>query len=95
MLLNLLSNAVKFTHKGGRVTIIFKIVRNYTDLSLQNEEFEALKWNDRQMIEVQVEDTGVGISQEDQKKPLSFLTSWTLPRRSTPRELARACPFRR
>ena len=44
------------------MSITCKIVTKYADLSFENEEFEALKWNDREMIEMQVKDTGVGIS---------------------------------
>ena len=65
MLLNLLSNAIKFTLNGGRVSILCKVVSSFEELTFQNPEFEGLAWGDKTMIEVQVQDTGVGISQED------------------------------
>lgn len=49
---NLLSNAVKFTPSGGRVTLRAK----------------AIKDRVRQMVQIDVEDTGKGISREDQAR---------------------------
>ena len=68
MLLNLVSNAIKFTKKGGTVSIICKIVRSFAELAFKSLEFEALEWDNQAMLEMQIDDTGVGISQEDQKK---------------------------
>lgn len=53
VLINLLGNAVKFTPKGGR--ILLRIHENRSDGALSNVYFE-------------VQDTGVGIHAEDQKR---------------------------
>ncbi|HBR21165.1 MAG TPA: hypothetical protein DD713_01130 [Nitrospiraceae bacterium] len=55
VLLNLLGNAFKFTDDGGSVRIAARRVRS--------EEL-----GDFDEIEISIEDTGIGISQEDQKK---------------------------
>ena len=61
IILNLLSNALKFTYEGG-ITIKLqgqiRIVKNL--VSSEDEE--------RKIIKIVVEDTGIGIKREDQKK---------------------------
>lgn len=44
MLLNLLSNALKFTKCGGSITINVKYIKEWSDLTFQ-EEFDKLKEN--------------------------------------------------
>ena len=45
-----------------------KIVRSPLELTVHNDTFVQLCKNRRKMLEVQVRDTGVGISHQDQKK---------------------------
>ena len=56
ILFNLLSNAVKFTPDGGRVTVRARM----TVVENMGEQ--------RRMIEVSIEDTGIGIKEEDLPK---------------------------
>jgi len=53
ILFNLMSNAVKFTPDGGRVTVRVRMA------VFQNEDGE------QRMLEVSIEDTGIGIKEED------------------------------
>jgi signal transduction histidine kinase len=52
VVLNLLSNALKFTDEGGIITISSKL----------------LVKAEKNFIEISVQDTGVGISKDNQKK---------------------------
>ena len=72
ILLNLLSNSLKFTKTGRSVKIRAKYIREMSDLTFQ-DEFHRLTDDPRfdlqhGMIEFQVEDAGIGIKKEDQKK---------------------------
>lgn len=66
ILVNLISNAIKFTPDGGKVNVTARKVLN----SCGNKELE--------FIEISVEDTGIGIAEEDKKrlfKPFEQLES--------------------
>ena len=52
VVLNLLSNALKFTDEGGLITITSRL----------------LKEQDKNFVQISVQDTGVGISKDNQKK---------------------------
>ena len=74
MLINLQSNALKFTKKGGRVRITAVFVPPSAELqeqALQNANLEDM--NDllvpgiKSKLVVSVEDSGIGISNEDQQ----------------------------
>jgi len=65
ILFNLLSNAVKFTPDGGTVSLSVRIVQAETihaELSPQLAESKG------EFLELQVADSGIGISKEDQQK---------------------------
>lgn len=70
MLLNLLANAVKFTPFSGQVNIVSSLVSKEEDLAVKDPLFTDIlaRANGKQFLEVQVQDTGVGIKQEDQTK---------------------------
>jgi signal transduction histidine kinase len=55
VLWNLLSNAIKFTPEGGRITVLTRLL----DSTLQDEGGRNRRW-----IEIEVVDTGEGISRE-------------------------------
>ena len=52
------------------IKVTSKIVRNIEDLSIKDPQFEEIltKFNDKWYLEVQVEDTGIGIKNEDKSK---------------------------
>ena len=62
------ANAIKYTPGGGSATISCKFIKCFKDLSFP----EMKKFLDSSkgfgMLEIKVEDTGIGISPEDQRK---------------------------
>ncbi|MBF0564963.1 MAG: HAMP domain-containing protein [Nitrospirae bacterium] len=64
VLFNLLSNAVKFTPQGGSVNVAVSLKTNKGDVSVGNEA----------EMEIAVEDTGIGIREEDISKLFSEFT---------------------
>ena len=65
----MVSNAIKFTPRGGQVSIKYKIVKHDIDLSFREERLvEILQGSDKSFLEIQVEDTGIGIKEEDMGK---------------------------
>lgn len=62
---NLLSNAFKFTGKGGKITVNVSLV-------FDSDENEPVGESaDRQMVEISVKDTGVGISESNLERIFS------------------------
>ena len=68
MLLNLVSNAIKFSKNGGKIKINFKYVQNEEDLTYKEDFRDLVENSPNGMIEVIVQDSGVGIKEEDQNK---------------------------
>lgn len=66
--MNLVSNAVKFTLKGGSIQIKSKLIKNMNDFSFpKNLNCEQIYKNKaNEILEVIVEDNGVGINPQDQ-----------------------------
>lgn len=66
----MLSNSLKFTLRGGHIIIKCKLIQNYNDISFK--ELEGIKnifeSSDNCILELIVQDTGVGIDEKDQKK---------------------------
>lgn len=63
ILYNLLSNAVKFTDDGGSINVFIREIKDTSNTFVENNIVNNL--------EVVVEDTGIGIKQEDQQRIFS------------------------
>lgn len=70
IILNLMTCSIRYSDVGQTVEVCSKIVRHPDDLSVQDEMFIELLSDDEQnqMLEVQIKDNGVGMSQDDIKK---------------------------
>jgi len=69
-MLNLISNALKFSFSGNEITITCKYISEVEDLTFGDEEtfFDIVKSSKNGLLEVQVEDQGIGIIESDIKK---------------------------
>ena len=65
--MNLVTNAIKFSQAGDVVNIKCKLVSSEIDLSVNHAKFaNILKQNKSKVyLEVQVQDSGIGINKED------------------------------
>ena len=62
------SNALKFTKTGGSVSIICKLISCQQDLSCKEHYKYFEKTMGYGMIEISVQDSGIGIRKEDKDK---------------------------
>jgi signal transduction histidine kinase len=68
--LNLISNSLKFTNNGGFVKVKGKIINHLSELTYPDEkEFINIVKNAKYgLVEIIVEDSGIGIKHNDHKK---------------------------
>ena len=68
--MNLISNSLKFTSNGGYVKVKGKIIKNKSQLTYPEEQvFVDIVENAKHgVVEIIVEDSGVGIKENDQNK---------------------------
>ena len=66
----LLTNAIKFTDMGGQININCKVIQSADNLTIKDQAFIlAMQLTQgRKYLEVEVNDTGIGITDQDKSK---------------------------
>ena len=64
----MISNALKFTNTGGQISVHGKLIKRIEDLTFNDEDvfIKIVEKSKFGVVQIIVEDTGVGIKENDQ-----------------------------
>ena len=64
----MISNALKFTNTGGQISVHGKLIKRIEDLTFNDEDvfIKIIEKSKFGVVQIIVEDTGVGIKENDQ-----------------------------